>query len=295
MAGLEVDRKGDVDDALHGAGDRSETNAVAGRGDRPCKTLLIHFVGPPFTEVLLGLCLCLVGCDVTHHHEVGHIGLPDLGIVFHQVRPGDGLDGGLVGALPIRVLQSVGHGARKAARNRVGVGGAAGKVAQGLLALLLDFLLRKGGVHEHVRHDAEQGLAVLDQTAAVHAESRGAETGADAVYGFVDLGLGAGGGSGAHQGSRHGGVSGAGSLEDGIHIQGQAVADARQFVVLYDNEGQAICQLVHRIVAQDDFRSGSRFGCRGAVDLREQRARNGDCDGNQEGSNAVHCAFSFMK
>ena len=171
VAGLEVDREGDVDDALHGAGHGGEADAVPFRRHRAGEAVGLDLVRAPLTEVLLGLLTCGLRGDVPDDDEIGHIGLPDGGVVGHQVLPGDGRDGLLVGALSIGVLQAVGHGAGEPAGNLVGVRCAAGESAEGLLALLFEFLLREGGVHEDVAHQLEQGFAVLDQTAAVHAEA----------------------------------------------------------------------------------------------------------------------------
>ena len=295
VAGLEVDRKGDVDHALNGTGNGSEADAVALRRHRAGVALLGHLIGAPIAEVRLGLGLGFFRGDVADHDQVGHVGLPDLGVVVHQVLTGDGFHGLLIAALAVRVLQTVGHGAGEATGNLVGIRCAAGKAAQGLLALLLEFFFREGGVHQDVAHQLEQGLAVLHEAAAVHSESRRPEAGANAVHRFVDLRLGAGRGARAHQGARHGGVAGFFAFENGVDIEGQAVAHPGEFVVLDHDERQAVLELVDSVVAQHDFRCRSRGGCRGAVHLAVKEGRNEGQQGQQEGRNAVHCAFSFMK
>ena len=156
-------------------------------------------------------------------------------------------------------------------------------------------VFRKGGVHEHVRHDVEQGLAVFDEAAAIHAKSGGAEAGSDAVDCFVDLGLAARGGSSAHERACHAGIAGASAFVDGVYIEGEPVAYAWELVVLYYDEGQPIFERFHGVVAQNDFRCWSRLGCLRPVYLGTQHEGNEGRERDHEGSKTVHCAFSFMK
>ena len=151
VARLEVDREGDVDHALDSTRNRSEADAVALRPSGG-RSLLGHLIGAPIAEVRLGLGPGFFRGDVADHDQVGHVGLPDLGVVVHQVLTGDGFHGLLIAALAVRVLQTVGHGAGEATGNLVGIRCAAGKAAQGLLALLLEFVFREGGVHQDVAH-----------------------------------------------------------------------------------------------------------------------------------------------
>ena len=66
-------------------------------------------------------------------------------------------------------------------------------------------------------------------------------------------------------------------------------------MVFDHDEGQAVLEGLDGVVAEDDLgRRGRRRGL-GAVDLGEDRGGHQDRQGQKEGGNAVHCAFSFMK
>ena len=70
---------------------------------------------------------------------------------------------------------------------------------------------------------------------------------------------------------------------------------AKKTTGAYTARDLAVLEGLDGIVTQDDFGSGTGGRSGGAVDLGHQGRGNQDRQGQKEGGNAVHCAFSFMK
>ena len=101
-----------------------------------------------------------------------------------------------------------------------------------LLPLFFQLFFGEGGVHEHVGHDLEQGSRCVAPGSGHSCQIRKFRSWhlrGPPLHRFRPwFGLAV---PARMSDPGHGGVASAGALEDGIHVQGQAVADPGEFVV----------------------------------------------------------------